>query len=421
MRYPRLAIVLQIVCACAEGPSREPAVRLATGASDTIVINSRWPSALPVHALDARGRIVAGAPIRFTWANGAELPVTNGGAVTCTTSGDLGVRAVLDSLTIHVFVRCRPVDQVHIQGPIQFVLGDPELSRAQSLSVGAYGADRRPVAPFNAAIGLVDSDVASLDGTTLTPRSRGKTIVWAHIGDRDGQTGVHIYQRVETLDALDTLLRIHPDQRFFAIPLRLESGRQIRHPLPPGHWMLSLLPREHLLNRIRVGVNSAACESGILNEPGRLGCETGSHSSIVIYRQAGASETAPAHAYLLIGWSSFPEPRRFVSRVPAMAGSLGCVQRRLGEQGYVVQQRYGDRLLLRAEPRDARLGTDARREWIEIQVATTDATLRGRAWAVDSYPAFEGESQTENPLIVEPDEVTLVHAREAMRACGRSG
>jgi hypothetical protein len=312
--------------------------------------------------------------IRFTRVSGAELPVTNSGAITCTKSADLTVRAVLDRLTTNVPVRCLLVEYVRIQGPIQFVLGDSDLSRPRPFSVE----------------------------TMLTPHLRGKTVLGVHIGDHDGQTGVHIYQRVEGLDALDTLLRIHPDQRFFAVPLRLERA-----------------PNTVIDCHRETGCFRCSPRSPILNDPGRFGCETGSHSSVVVYRRSGGSESAAVTGYLLVGWSANAWPKRFVPRVPARSGSLVCVQQRLSERGYDVRQVSDDHPSFRAQRHDARLGTAARREWIEFQVEISDSTLRGRAWAVDSYPRFEGPADAENPLVVDPAEVTVTQAREALQACGR--
>src|SRR2546430_10389583 len=65
MRTLKVPIVLFALGACEGRSAPRPAVRLAADASDTIIINSRWPSALPVHAFDADGHIVPGAPIRF--------------------------------------------------------------------------------------------------------------------------------------------------------------------------------------------------------------------------------------------------------------------------------------------------------------------------------------------------------------------
>ena len=219
----KVASVLVAGGACRGQSTPGAPVRLATpDASDTIIINSRWPRGLPVRALDAKGRTVPGAAIRFEWAGGAPLPVTRTGAVTCTSNGDLSVRAVLNDLTSHFVVRCRLVEYVQIPGPIQFILGDSVLSQPRRLGVGVFSADSQPVSVFNADIRLADRSVASLDGATLAPQSRGWTSVSAYIGDREGWTHVHTYQRVDGLDALDTLLRVHPLQRFLAIPLRLD-------------------------------------------------------------------------------------------------------------------------------------------------------------------------------------------------------
>jgi len=205
-------------------------VRLAGDISDTIIINSRWPKLLPVHAFDAKGRTVLSVPIRFERMDGADMPITKSGGVTCTRSGDLHVRVVLDSLTTRVFVRCRLVEYVQIQGPIQFVLGDSELGRPRAFPLGVYSADQRPVSLYTASIFLADSDVATLRGATIYPRSPGPTVVGVHIGDRDAGTGVHIYQRVDGLAALDTLVRVHPR----AASLRRATPYGKRHAIPPA-------------------------------------------------------------------------------------------------------------------------------------------------------------------------------------------
>jgi len=86
------------------------------------------------------------------------------------------------------------------------------------------------------------------------------------------------------VDALDTLLRVHPRRRAFAVPLRMESGTQYRQRLPPGEWMLTVLPREERgPNPIRIFMDGAVCDSNLLNDPGRLGCSAGSRASVIVY------------------------------------------------------------------------------------------------------------------------------------------
>lgn len=303
MRILMTTIALCAACTGEPQAARGPAVRLTAGASDTIIINSRRPTPLPIYALDAAGRTVAGAPIRYEWVDGAPLPVTTTGLVTCTQSGDLGVRAVLGSLAARVLVRCQPVEYVRIPGPVQFILGDSTLGRPAALPVEAYGADGRRVTRFTAHAHVEDSALATPVGLTLHPRSRGITLTSVTVGDRSAAIGVHIYQRVSTLAALDTLLRVPPNQRLFAVPLSLESGELRRQRLPPGGWMLAMLPEEEDdPNGLRLRVEGAACTPNFLNTPRRFGCEAGPGATVVVYRAFGSREASVATGHLLVRW-----------------------------------------------------------------------------------------------------------------------
>jgi hypothetical protein len=202
-----------------------------------------------------------------------------------------------------VFVHCRPVEYLRFPGPVQFILGDSIMNRPRRLPVTAYGADGHPVVVFAGRVEVVDSGVATFRGLTLYPLSRGITAAGAHIGERTAWTGVHIYQRVDTLAALDTLLRVDPQQRLFAVPLRLESGELTRQRLPPGGWMLTMLPEEdHDPNPIRLRIEGAACQANILNTPRRFGCWAGPNAAVVIYRPFASRQTPAESGYLLVRW-----------------------------------------------------------------------------------------------------------------------
>ena len=421
MRIPMVAIVPLGLCGCGGSSLPGPPVRLAAAGSDTVIVNSRWPTLLPVHALDAEGRAVTQVPIRFERVEGAALPLTGAGAVTCTGSGDLTVRATLDSLTTSLFVRCRLVESVRIPGPIQFVLGDSALSQPLTIPVGVYGGDGNPVSLFTLTM-WVGGDVANLRGTTLYPLARGITFAGAHVGDHDAGTGVHIYQRVEALDALDTLLRVDPHGRLFAVALHLEVGKLYRQRLPPGGWMLAMLPtNDPGRSPIRIRVDSAACTPNLLNDPGRLGCEAGPHASVVVFRSRDHGPPAVAKGYLLVRWLFDPDPRRFLPRVPATLQGVTCVQHFLGERGYDLRQTPGDEHSFRAERREGRLGTEARRELIEVRFVpdAAGATLRSTAWAVDSYPSIDGRPRVKAGVVVHPLPETLDDGRAALQHCSR--
>lgn len=303
MRIPTRTILLSCLWACRVPSTPGPAARLTAGGSDTIVVNTRHPTRLPIRALDAAGRTIVGAPIGYEWEGGA--PLHRAGAVACDRSGDFAVRAVLAQLAIRVVVRCWPVKYLQIPGPVQFILGDSQLSQPRAISLDAYGPDGRRVRLFTAQGAFVlDSMVATLHGLVMSPRSRGITMVSAVVGDATADMGVHVYQRVETLAALDTVLHVHPKQRLFAVPLRLARGAVQRHGLPPGSWMLGTLPEEDQApSGIGVRVEGAACTPNLLNIPGRLGCHiVGSGTTVVVHRSARGREPRDATGYLLVRW-----------------------------------------------------------------------------------------------------------------------
>lgn len=295
------ATALFCLCACGTRSSAGPAVRLATGRSDTVIVNSRRSTPLPIQALDAAGRAVAGAPIRYAWAGGDSLPVDTAGTVTCTRSGDFSVRVSLGLISTRVFVRCRPVEYVRFPGPAQFILGDSEMSRPLQIPVTAYGVDGRPVVVLAGSAEVSDTGVAVLRGLTLYPRSRGIAMAGAYIGERAAWVGVHVYQRVDTLAALDTLLRLDPKQRLFAVPLRLESGEFTRQSLPPGGWMLTMLPEvDRDPNPIRLRIEGAACQANIFNTARRFVCWAGPTASVIIYRLSSRTRLSAETGYLLV-------------------------------------------------------------------------------------------------------------------------
>jgi hypothetical protein len=303
MRVFMKLLVFLFISACGRSPDVGPAVRLGTGSSDTLIVNNRSPTTLSVHAFDPAGRTIPTAPIHFTWLSGDSVPVDTVGVIACQRAGDLMVRASLGRLSTNVFVRCRPTQYVRIPGPIQFILGDPEMMRPVVLPVAAYAANGRPVTLFDATLRIKDEDIASINGLTVSPRSRGITLAWARVGNVDAGIGVHIYQRVNSLSALDTLLRVPPGQRLFAVPLRLGSGALFRQRLPPGGWMLTMLPEnDHDPYRIHLRVENAHCGPNFLNTPRRWGCGVRDSAAVVLYRPYRKSDTSVDAGYLLVRW-----------------------------------------------------------------------------------------------------------------------
>lgn len=297
-------LALAAVYACGAAPKPGPAVRIASGGtSDTLIVNYFTPEPLPVRAFDAAGRSLVVAPIRYERISGATFSMTPAGVLTCSTSGDMVVRATLERLAASLLIRCRPVERVQVSGPIQFVLGDSEFTQPIELPISAYGLDKHPVSLLAGTVSVLKTSVATARGITVTPRSRGVTIVCAYIGNRDGCTGVHIYQRVDALDPLDTVLRVDPHQRQFAVPVSLAPGESRRQHLPPGGWMLTTVSHaDKSSDDFGLRFENASCKPNFLNDPRRFGCQTGDDAAVIVYRPHRGHDTSVATAYLLIRW-----------------------------------------------------------------------------------------------------------------------
>ena len=298
----RWSILLGIVSACASPPQAGKPVRLSVGPSDTIIMNNAGLAPLGVHALDAAGDSLA-TPVRYRWTGGDSLAVGDDGRVDCSRRGDVTVRAAAAELSALLTIHCRPVAHVRIPGPLQFVLGDSDMMRPFAVPLEAYDKAGRPVSMIAGAL-TVDTAVATLRGLMLSPRARGISVVSAQVGDRDARIGVHIYQRVASLASVDTILRVVPGQRLFAVPLRLRPGEFERRRLPPGPWMLAMLPENDSSdNGIHLRIEHAHCTSHLLNTPRRFGCRSDGEASVVVYRSFAPGDTSVREGYLLVRWT----------------------------------------------------------------------------------------------------------------------
>lgn len=282
-----LTVAVAAVAACRSEPA--PA-RITAGVSDTVLINNRNPIRIPVRVLDATGQQLGDTGVRFERIGGDDLPVTAEGAVSCARSGDLTVRAALGAVSANLFIQCRPVQIVGVEGPVNLVLGDS----ARELPVVAVGPDGLPVRQVRVTVIVRDTSVAKMEGSRIRTLMSGATMVDVQAGDADGSASVKVYDPVTTLEGL------RKDQEHVSVRLRLYGGGVHRWPLPEGNYMVWILPYEYEGRGLQVRMEGAVCEpqdqkprSGGFANPPKAVCRAKAGASIVISHPS-TRRSAPA-------------------------------------------------------------------------------------------------------------------------------
>jgi len=235
VRSVLLASVLLTLAACTD---RRPA-RISVGTSDTVVVNNTKPSRLPVHVLNAHGRVLHVNGLQYEFVSGDRIRMSRDGRVGCDRPGNAVVQASLGELSTRFRLLCRPVRELRSGTSMYLVVGDS----AQDIPVGAIGLDGQPVTSFVERATIRDTTVAMLDGLRVRPLSPGGTSVKVRVGEESVGIGVWVYERARTLEGLG------PDKQAVAVPVRLTSGATSPWHIPNGAYLLSILPDRRLQGR----------------------------------------------------------------------------------------------------------------------------------------------------------------------------
>ena len=192
--------------------------------ANDIVINNVDGVQMPIRALDAHGHTVTKAVIRYERVSGDQIDILQSGAVSCYTRGDAVVRASLDDLASLVTVHCRPVTGIHTTARYDFLPGDPP----QVLRVETLGTDGKVVKDLRGSVRVMDTSVATLRRSLLTPRANGSTRLTISVGNARVDATVVVHEIVDRFDQLT------PTQRNVAMPLRLALGDTLHLAVPAG-------------------------------------------------------------------------------------------------------------------------------------------------------------------------------------------
>ena len=270
-----------------------PPARFALGRFDTLVLNTVRPARLAIHMLNQSGRALSDSGVWYSMTTADTRMVVDSNTVTCLEATDATVRVSFGRLHADVFVRCRPVHHLLFERPMQLNVGDA----AQRLPLKALDTALNEVNLLQGTATIADTSVASLEGLTVRPRSAGATVVTVSIGNRTTSTGVHVYSPARTLDSLGR------EHRFVSVSLILGPGEMRRWPLPPGEWMLTMLPEGDSLG-IRMRIDGANCSDVRAFSPRRYICRSRDTASVTVYHPRDGRPTVLKGELLVKGMSS---------------------------------------------------------------------------------------------------------------------
>lgn len=280
-------IPLPFVFAC--GTDNGPPARLVAGTADTVVLNYTREVQVPLRVLDANGHTLSDSAVRYRSVGGEKIPVSAEGKVTCADSKDASVEASLGNLRRTIVIRCRPVKKIRIAGPVQFLLPDT----AQEFRMLVLGIDGKEINVLSGTSAILDSTVATLDGIRVVPKSPGSTIASVRFGNQTASVGVHVYETVRTLEALKQ------GKQLVGIPLRMSGGEVQSWGLPPGTWMVAMLPESDEATGLQMRIEGANCSVLQLTRR-RYGCLVRSEARVIVSHPSKANTAPELKGQLLV-------------------------------------------------------------------------------------------------------------------------
>lgn len=192
------------------------------GFTDTIVVNSTFPTRLGVSVVDQYGRRFASdTAVRFRLVSGS-IDLSPTGATTCSQRDDAVVQATFTGLVSNFAVHCRPVVSLEAASWMWFVVGDS----ARHLSFAARGPSGELVTELRGSVTIDDGSVAEIIGTRIRPKKPGRTLATVAIGDRRALVAVLVHRLVASFGD------ILPNEDLLAVRVRLARGDTIEMPVP---------------------------------------------------------------------------------------------------------------------------------------------------------------------------------------------
>lgn len=246
---------------------------ISVGLSDTVIVNSRQPVALPVQVFDSHGAILPRPEVRWQWmledSTTRRAVLSDSGVVHCQHRTDAIARVHSGSIEKQVTILCRPIAIVRSLPLEPLRLGGPP----GSYEFGAFASDTTPIDEVAAIATIADTNIAVLHGNLVYPRSVGETWLYVQAGD------CNVYLLVSVEDPVDDpqhLAFLRPFETRFT----LASG-EVRswHP-PSGLIYVHLLSTPVRSSFTNIGILYANCTN--LRENHRAWSCIMSDSSVIV-------------------------------------------------------------------------------------------------------------------------------------------
>lgn len=272
----RLLALALLAAAC----QRSAPARIIAAGSDTIVVNARSPTLLPIRVLDSRGRTLPTASVQLEPERNSVLRLSSGGRVTCDSVGDVRVRASVGDVSTALFVRCQPVRALVEPPPIELLTGGPPVP----LSIAGIGIDNRPIMVLSGSAAARDSDIARIVGGQVYAKARGHTWIDVEVGDCELQVPVRVTERVQATTGL------RPDEEFDSV-MALAPGELRYWRIPRGTYDISLeSDPDGGADSVVLGVEPSNCARYPGVESGRYECLARDDAVVVVRRLARTRE-----------------------------------------------------------------------------------------------------------------------------------
>ncbi len=153
------------------------------------------------------------------------------------------------------------------------------------LTLHVLDLDGNEVSLLSGKTDILDTTVATIEGIRVIPKAPGVTVAGVRFGNVSSGMGVHVYERVSTLDALQE------GKKFVGVSVRLAGGEVRSWSLPAGSWMLTMLPESDEANGVRLNIQGASCSPLLLSRR-RYGCFVRTPGKVTLYNPS-TSITAP--------------------------------------------------------------------------------------------------------------------------------